>query len=66
MLVGPDVADRVGGGIRVAVGVTVEAGDALAGLQAAAIIGGVELLLREGRDQQTQAFELFGVEEGFE
>jgi len=45
MLVGPNVADRVGGGVRMAVGVTVEAGNALMGLQAAAVFGGVEPLL---------------------
>ena len=47
MLVGPNVADRVGGGVRMAVGVAVEAGHALVGLEAAAVFGGVELLLRE-------------------
>ena len=66
MLVGPNVADRVGGGVRMAVGVTVEAGNALMGLQAAAVFGGVELLLGKRRDQQPQSFELLGIEDVFE
>src|SRR5476649_771558 len=36
ILVGPDVAYRMGGGVRMAIGVTIEAGNALVGLQAAA------------------------------
>ena len=66
MLVGADVADGVRGGVRVAVGVAVEAGHALVGLQAAAVFGGVELLLGKRRDQQPQAFELLGIEDVFE
>src|SRR5450432_1865091 len=49
-----------------AVGVTVEAGDALVGLQAAAILGRVELLLGKRRDQQAQSFELLGIEDVLE
>jgi hypothetical protein len=52
MLVGPDVADRVGRGVGVTVRVAVEARDALARYQAAPVVGGVELLLRERRHQQ--------------
>ena len=63
---GPDVADRVRGGVGVAVGVAVEAGHALVGLEAAAVVGGVELLLRERRDQQPQPFELLGIEDVLE
>ena len=66
MLVGPDVADGVGRGVGVAVGMAVEAGDALMGLQAPPVVGGVELLLRERRDQQPQPFELLGVEDVLE
>ena len=61
-LVGPDVADGVRGGVGVAVGVAVEAGDALMRLQAAPVLGQVELLLRKRRDQQPQALELLRIE----
>ena len=47
-----NVADQVRGGVRVAVDVAVEAGHAGARLQRPAVLGGVELLLRERRDQQ--------------
>ena len=43
----PDVADKVRRTVGVAVGVAVEAGHAAAGLDAAAVVGGVELLLRQ-------------------
>ncbi len=66
MLIGPNIADRVGGGVRMAVGVTVEAGHALRGLQAAAVFDGVELLLGKRRDQQPQSFELLGIEDVLE
>ena len=67
VLVGADVADGVRGGVGVAVGVAVEAGHARGcGLQAAAVVGGVELLLRKRRDQQPQAFELLGIEDVLE
>ena len=42
-----DVADQVRGAVGAAVDVAVEAGDAHAGLQRPAVVGGVELLLRE-------------------
>src|SRR5207245_1172968 len=66
MFVGPNVADRVGGGVRMAVGMTVQAGNALMGLQAAAVFSRVELLLGKRRDQQPQSFELLGIEDVFE
>jgi hypothetical protein len=50
VLVGPDVADRVGRGVGMAVGVTVEAGNALMSLQAAAVFGGVGAVLEETAD----------------
>ena len=40
---------------RVSVHVAVKAGDAKAGILALAVIGGIELLLRQGRQQQSQA-----------
>src|SRR5690606_28939097 len=64
-----NIADQVSSGIGVAVRVTVETGHALAGLIGAAVIGRIELLLRELTDQQTKTFQLFRVEnavEGFE
>ena len=63
---GPDVADGVRRRVGVAVGVAVEAGDALGRLHAPAILGEVELLLRKRRDQQPQAFELLGIEDVLE
>ena len=36
------------------------------GFEAAAVVGGVELLLRERRDQQPQPFELLGIEDVLE
>jgi hypothetical protein len=45
----------MGGAILVAIRVTVEAGGALAGNLRLAIVGGIELLLREWRQQQAQA-----------
>src|SRR5262249_41858496 len=64
----PDVTDEVGGGRRVAVDVTVEAGDALhAGrLVGLAVGGGVELLLGGLRHQETHALDVLGVEDALE
>jgi len=64
--IGTDVADRVRGRVRVAVGVAVEAGHPLMGLQTAAVVRDIELLLRERRHQQPQAFELLGIEDVLE
>ena len=50
-----DVADQVRRAVGVAVGVAVEAGHAAAGLDAAAVVGRVELLLRERRDAAAAA-----------
>jgi len=66
VLVRADVADRVRGGVRMAVGVAVKTGHALVGLEAAAIVGGVELRLGKRREQQPQAFELLGIQNVFE
>src|SRR5712671_519521 len=49
--------------IRVAVGVAVQAGHTAAGVNRAAILGLVELLLRKGRDEQAKTFDLLGVED---
>ena len=64
----PDVAGQVGRRRRVAVDVAVEACDALhAGRVLRLAVGrGVELLLRELRDQQAQALQVLGVEDSRE
>jgi hypothetical protein len=58
-----DVADRVRRGVGVAVRVAVEARDALVRGERAAVVGRVELLLRERREQQPQALELLRVQD---
>ena len=63
VLVRADVADRVGRRIGVAVGVAVEARDALVRGERAAIVRGVELRLRERRQEQPQSFELLGIQD---
>ena len=63
MFVGTNVPHRVRGGIRVSVGVTVEAGDSLMRQQRAAVGCRVELRLRKRRDQQTQSFELLWIQD---
>ena len=60
-ILGPDVADQVGGRIRVPVHVAVEARDAGARLQGPPVLRGVELLLGERRDQQADAFQLLRI-----
>ena len=66
MIVGADVTNRVGGCVGMAVVVTVKAGHALAGFHAAAIFGCIELLLREGRHQQSHTLQLLGIQTVFE
>ena len=61
-----DVADQVRGAVGVAVDVAVETGHARARLQRAAVVGGVELLLRERRQQQPQPFQLLRVQDAVE
>ena len=63
---GTDVSDEVRGGVGVAVGVAVEAGDAAARAGRAAVFRGIELLLRERRKQEPQAIELFGIQDAVE
>src|SRR5688572_27976548 len=63
MLVRPDVAHGVRRSIGMPVGVAVEAGNALMGLEAPSVVRQVELLLRKRRDEQSQAFQLLRVEE---
>ena len=65
-LLRPDVAHQVRRGVRVPVDVAVEAGHALARLQRAPVVGGVELLLRERRQQQPQALQLLRVQDAVE
>ena len=66
ILLRPDVADEVGGAVGMAVDVAIEAGHAPAGLHGAAIVRGIELLLRQRRQQQPQAFQLLGIEDPLE
>src|SRR5260370_8295386 len=61
-----DVADEVERGIRMAVGVAVEACDATARARRSPVLGLIELLLREGRKEQTQTFDLLGIEDAIE
>src|SRR5690606_4783088 len=65
-VVRPRVADGVGRRVRVPVRVTIEAGDAVARLHAAAVVRQVELLLRELGDEQAQALELLRVQNAVE
>ncbi len=60
-----DVADQVRRGRRVAVDVAVEAGHAAhaIGLFRLAVVTGVELLLRELRNQQAHAFQVLGIKD---
>ena len=64
----PDVAHQVGRRRGVAVDVAVEAGHALhaGGLLRLAVGRGVELLLRELRDQQAHALQVLGVQDALE
>ena len=63
---GPDIAYQVRRAVGVAVDVTVETGDAAAGQRGTAVFGLIELLLRERRYQEAQAFELFRVQNAIE
>ena len=66
VLVGTDITDGVCGGVGVAVRMAVKARDALAGDQRAAVVGGVELLLWERREEQPQAFKLLCIQDPLE
>src|SRR6267143_4311437 len=61
-----NVTDLVGGAIRAAIRMAVEAGHAEAGLFGAAIFGRVELLLWKGREQQTKSLQLLGIKNAVE
>ena len=54
------------GGVGMAVGVAVEAGDAKARAAGAPIVRGIELLLRERREQEPQTLKLLGIEDAVE
>ncbi len=62
----PNVADEVIGAVRVPVRMAVEARDALARLRRTPVRRRVELLLREWREQQAQAFELLRIQDAAE
>ena len=68
MALRPDVAHQVGRPRRVAVDVAIEASHALHAdrLFRLAVGGGVELLLRKLRHQQTHALQILGVEDAGE
>ena len=57
-LLRPDIADQMRGAVGVSVRVAVETGDAAVRAFGTAILGLIELLLRERRDQQAEALEL--------
>src|ERR1700687_193252 len=61
-----NVTNQMGGAIRAAIGMAVKAGHTKAWLFGATIFGRVELLLRKGRQQQTKAFQLFGIKNAVE
>src|SRR4026207_897254 len=61
-----DISGQVGTGVRVAVRMTVETGDATAWTHGATVFRLVELLLRERRDEQPQALELLRIQNPIE
>ena len=61
-----DVTNQVHRAVRVPVGMAVEACDSQAGTRNTAIVGRIELLLRERRQEQAQTIKLFRVEQFFE
>jgi len=63
---GPDVADEMGGGIRVAIRVTFKTDHPPTRPFRPAVFGLVELLLGERRHQQSQSLQLLGVEDAVE
>ena len=65
-LLRPDVANKVGGGVGVPVGMTIETGDAAARPRGTPVFGLIELLLRKGSQQQPQSLHLLGVEDTVE
>ncbi len=65
-LLRPNIADEVRGPVGVAVGVTVETGDAAARLLRAPIFSDVELLLGERSQQQPQTFQLLRIQNAVE
>ncbi len=66
MVIWTNVAHRVGGRSGMSVGVAIKTSHALRCLQATPVIRGIELLLRERGDQQTQTLDLLGIENIFE
>jgi hypothetical protein len=61
-----DVANEMRRGVRVTIGVAIQAGHTSAGSLGASVLGLVELLLGEGGDQQAESFQLLGVQEPVE
>ena len=65
-LLGSDVADQMGAGVRMSVGMTFKAHDATTWAHRAPVLSLVELLLRERSEQQAQALELLGIQDPVE
>ena len=61
-----DISGKMRRAVGVAVRMTIEAGDAATRFLRTPILGLIELLLRERRQQQTQSFELFGIQNAVE
>src|ERR1019366_5815391 len=61
-LLWPDVSHQMGGLVRVAVNMTIEARHARTRALGAAVFGRIELLLRKSRKQEPQPLQLFGIE----
>ena len=66
VLLGTNVPHQMSGAVGVSVHVAVEAGDTQARSGGAPVFRAVELLLGERRYEQTQSFELLGIEEAVE
>src|SRR6476661_5636333 len=61
-----NIANQVRRAVRMAVHVAIETGDAPMRLPAAAVLGGVELLLRERGNEQPQTLDLLRVQKAVE
>jgi len=65
-LLGPNIADQMRGAVGVPVHVAIETGNAAARAFGTAVLGLIELLLRERRHQQAQSLELLGIQNPLE
>ena len=62
----PDVADEMRGAVGMAVGMAIKAGDPARRAHGAAVVGVIELLLHERRDEEPHTFEVLGIEDAVE